>query len=191
MMPHQDVVSPQPYMFPNDTVVGRNPSPIDVQQNYNFPSTSFVLNTANTPNTNLNPAINQQVQLNTGMTNFIITPQNWNVQGMEENAPNNLNSETFALPEATSMNIVDSTPAGLSSVLDLDSRELTQLNSAELAGYMNLYDGNLSENLSNNLSLSDVRTNAVQQDENHENMTDSFTRLTTATIDSICNLNNM
>lgn len=111
---------------------------------------------------------------------------NWNMHAVEE--ANNINFGTAA--EASKAMNVDNNAAGLSSVLDLDSQELTQLHSAELAG-LNLFDVNLSENLSNNLSLSDVKADITKQEELQENMTDSFTRLTTATIDNICNLNNM
>lgn len=117
---------------------------------------------------------------------YMIDQQSW-VMGLPEEA---INQDFGTAAEASkAMNVIDSTP-GLSSVLDLDSQELTQLHSAELAS-LNLFDVNLSENLSNNLSLSDVKQDITKQEDVQENMTDSFTRLTTATIDNICNLNKM
>ncbi|XP_031339181.1 embryonic polarity protein dorsal-like isoform X2 [Photinus pyralis] len=81
-------------------------------------------------------------------------------------------------------------PTGLSSLLDLDSQqtELKQidLNSGELAT-LNAFDThNLSENLTNNLSLTDL--NPPRQD---HSMTDSFTQLANNVINSICQLNDM
>ncbi|XP_048505486.1 WD repeat-containing protein AAC3-like [Athalia rosae] len=96
--------------------------------------------------------------------------------------------------------------AGVSSMLNLDNQQcnfelgsLNQLDSADLA----MFDDNLSQNLSSNLSLSDIRISQVEASRttitepvnmgggNGNNMTDSFTRLTTNTIQDICSLNNM
>ncbi|GLV39989.1 dorsal [Carabus blaptoides fortunei] len=170
----QGGTSSQPqYLFPVDNLAGRTPSPLDAQ-NYAFPPSNF-------PNITPPPPMNIQ-------SPAITTSMNWNVANVTDDQAGPFNTAAEA---SNAMNVVDSAGAGLSSVLDLDSQELTQLDSAELAG-LNLFDANLSENLSNNLSLSDIKTDTHhKEDMAQENMTDSFTRLTTATIDNICNLNNM
>ncbi|XP_043274771.1 embryonic polarity protein dorsal-like isoform X2 [Venturia canescens] len=82
------------------------------------------------------------------------------------------------------------------NVLDLDSQQysfdmsLNQLDSAELA----IFGTALSENLSSGLSISDpVKVKGVggNNGEGNNSMTDSFTRLTTNTIQEICTLNSM
>ncbi|KAF5308883.1 hypothetical protein FQR65_LT00583 [Abscondita terminalis] len=104
-------------------------------------------------------------------------PQNWNIMSESQN-----NLSTNA------MNI--DAPSGLSSLLDLDSQQMElkqiNLNSGELAT-LNMFDThNLSENLSHNLSLTDVKLTRQEP-----NMTDSFTQLANNVINSICQLNDM
>lgn len=210
----QGGTSPQPqYIFPVENLPGRTPSPLDAP-NYAFTPSNFPNITP--PPMNIQPAQQQQQQqatasmvvggtsllttggggniqmshMSVGLSNYMLAQQNWNVANVADDQT--AGSFHTAAEASNAMNVGDSAGAGLSSVLDLDSQELTQLDSAELAG-LNLFDANLSENLSNNLSLSDIKTDThhVKEDVAQENMTDSFTRLTTATIDNICNLNNM
>lgn len=206
----QGGTSPQPqYIFPVENLPGRTPSPLDAQ-NYAYTPSNYPNITP--PPMNIPPAQQQQQQatasmvggtniltgggniqmshMSIGLSNYMLAQQNWNVANVADDQT--AGSFHTAAEASNAMNVVDSAGAGLSSVLDLDSQELTQLDSAELAG-LNLFDANLSENLSNNLSLSDIKTDThhVKEDVAQENMTDSFTRLTTATIDNICNLNNM
>lgn len=176
----QGAISPQPYIFPQDTLLGRTPSPLDVQHTYNTYNQFPNLNHLQT--SNIAPSITSQLQ-----NNFLLTNNNWNLPTIQETNTNNLNADAFNLNEATNMNIMEM-PTGLSSVLDLDSQELKQLDTGDLAGF--ICEGSLSQSLTNNLSINDNK-NMMKQEENHENMTDSFTRLTTATIDNICNLNSM
>lgn len=101
---------------------------------------------------------------------------NWNIASTSALIQNDLCVSAMNIDSAS----------GLSSLLDLDSQQLRQinLNSGELAT-LNMFDtNNLSENLSNNLSLMDAPRN-------DQNMTDSLTRLANTTIENICNLNEM
>ncbi|KAJ8895711.1 hypothetical protein PR048_001048 [Dryococelus australis] len=77
------------------------------------------------------------------------------------------------------------------NILDLDNQPIT-LDSGELVNLV-LFDGNLSESLSANLSISDVKQQAepTREGEAQENMTDSLTRLTNTTLQEINTLNNM
>ncbi|XP_018326789.1 embryonic polarity protein dorsal isoform X3 [Agrilus planipennis] len=108
----------------------------------------------------------------------------WNIpscSNVQQQPSNNLGA-------SNSMNF-DQQPSnsGLSNLLDLDSQQ-TELRQLELnSSDLKFFDTNtLSENLSNNLSLSDVLP-----PDNNQNMTDSLTRLTNNTIDSICQLNEL
>lgn len=210
----QGGASPQQYLFPVDNLPGRTPSPMDTQNNYNFPhpqaqAHNFPSTTPPLPlplpnmqqlTSNIQISNIQMSHMSAGLSNYMVAQhkQNWtnvNVANAtdEDNSNSHCNRETtFSNTFGSNMVDVDPNPTGLSSVLNLDSKELlTELNSAELAG-LNLYDANLSENLTNNLSLSDIKTDMFKNDDQaQENMTDSFTRLTTATIDNICNLNSM
>lgn len=166
----------QQYIFPNhENLPGRTPSP-----NYNFSpqaqnyaSVTPPLNIQN----NMSPSL-PMPHMSEGISNYFNTQQNWATPNAVQSVGTSVNVIQF---DATNAMQVETTPTGLSSVLDLDSKELKELNSAELAG-LNLLDANLSENLTYNLSLNDV---------GQESMTDSFTRLTTATINNICNLNDI
>lgn len=174
-MPQGGTSPQQQYIFPNpENLPGRTPSP-----NYNFSPQNFVSVTP--PLNNMSPSMPNNLpisHMSEGISNYFNTQQNWAT-------PNAVSVGNNVVQfEATNSMQVETTPTGLSSVLDLDSKELRELNSAELAGLnsLNLLDANLSENLTNNLSLNDV---------GQESMTDSFTRLTTATINNICNLNDI
>lgn len=68
----------------------------------------------------------------------------------------------------------------LSSLLDMDSQQLTQLNSAELSGLSSLLEGTYQPNPYQPSFRQDTRMNVDQ-----ENMTDSFTRLTTNAINEL------
>lgn len=128
------------------------------------------------------------------------TQQQWNMPQTSQFQEQNWNGFTVpanvgAIPESSvpdtnvvmgSMNNLDD-PPGLSSVLDLDSQELQQLNSADLADGLSVFDNQLSENLTNNLNIIDSNIPDTQQN-NNENMTDSFTRIANSTINEICNL---
>lgn len=182
MMKSNSGTSPQAqYILPVDTLVRQSPSPLESQQ-YNFQATYNLPQASN---------VLQMPSVNAGLTNYMINPQNWNIPNVqpipeEPHMPtNNLNSDVFGAEAGMA---IDGGHTGLSNILNLDSQELTQLNSAELAG-LNAFD--LSENLSNNLSLSDIKVDLPRQDDGQENMTDSFTRLTNSTIDNLCTLNKM
>ncbi|CAG2053496.1 unnamed protein product [Timema podura] len=113
-----------------------------------------------------------------------------------------LDHSSMNIPPPAVSSVAGSVNPGEGSILDLDSHQysLGQLDSAELAN-LSLFDGNLSENLSSNLTLSEnpppelkqeQPTQQQQQQQNdvqQENMTDSFTRLTTTTLEDICKLN--
>ncbi|KAF5302274.1 hypothetical protein FQA39_LY10313 [Lamprigera yunnana] len=149
----------QQYRVPTDSL-GPTPPPID----------AFNMTGAMPMNVSTLPSINHML------------PQNWNIM---------TNSVSVAHNDlgATSVINID-TPSGLSSLLDLDSQQMElkqiNLNSGELAT-LNMFDThNLSENLSHNLSLSDM--NVIRND---VNMTDSFTQLANNVINSICQLNDM
>lgn len=98
---------------------------------------------------------------------------------------------------------------GGSNMLNHDSQpcnrepsSLNQLDSGDLD--FSMYVDNLSENLSSNLSISDIKVSQAEVGRNvgtdaavssgngnGNNMTDSLTRLTTNTIQELCTLNNM
>nr|CAD7444423.1 unnamed protein product [Timema bartmani] len=112
-----------------------------------------------------------------------------------------LDHSSMNIPPPAVSSVAGSVNPGEGSILDLDSHQysLGQLDSAELAN-LSLFDGNLSENLSSNLTLSEnpppelkqeQPTQQQQNDVQQENMTDSFTRLTTTTLEDICKLNSM
>nr|CAD7410837.1 unnamed protein product [Timema poppensis] len=114
-----------------------------------------------------------------------------------------LEHSSMNIPPPAVSSVAGSVNPGEGSILDLDSHQysLGQLDSAELAN-LSLFDGNLSENLSGNLTLEnpppelkqEQTTQQQQQQQNdvqQENMTDSFTRLTTTTLEDICKLNSM
>nr|CAD7261383.1 unnamed protein product [Timema shepardi] len=111
-----------------------------------------------------------------------------------------LEHSSMNIPPPAVSSVAGSVNPGEGSILDLDSHQysLGQLDSAELAN-LSLFDGNLSENLSANLTsenpppeLKQEQTTQQQQqqqnDVQQENMTDSFTRLTTTTLEDIYNI---
>lgn len=104
--------------------------------------------------------------------NNVLNP-NWNIPSTSTGvtAVEVTNVQNFS-------DITMDTSGGLGSLLDLDSQQMRQinLNSEELQ----MFDpGNLSENLSNSLLLTDGPTR------NEQNMTDSLTRLANKTIESM------
>lgn len=109
----------------------------------------------------------------------------WNM--LQNNDTNNLNRDLSAGTEPNNQqhenlqeSISNNIPSNLSSLLDLDNH---QMNSSDLLSVsLSLLDGHF-------LSASDVKLEQANKIE--ESMTDSFTRLTTATINEITDLNNI
>ena len=147
-----------------------SPQQFQIPANYGQTPTSIPYNLSVTEGYTANSTVLPSV-------NILLPP--WNSLGASE-AQNDFGASAMSVDP----------PTGLSSLLDLDSQqtELKQihLNSGELAT-LNVFDThNLSENLTNNLSLTDL--NAPRQD---QSMTDSFTQLANNVINSICQLNDM
>lgn len=147
-------------------------------------------NPFDTPNLNIDfiPTYsNYQNQINNLTLTF--NGQNqipWNM--LQNNETNNLNRDLSAGPEANNQQhdnlqdtISQNIPSNLSSLLDLDNN---QMNTSDLLSglSLSLLDGHF-------LSASDVKLE--QSNKIEESMTDSFTRLTTATINEITDLNNI
>lgn len=131
----------------------QTPSPSDVQYNLPYRDSSTQMNNQTLPPIN------------------ILYP-NWNMAST---------SQQITVQQNISEMNIDSV-GGLSSLLDLDSHQLRQidLNSGDLTNITAcMFDtNNLSENLSNSLSLIDIPRN-------DQNMTDSLTRLANKTLDNM------
>lgn len=123
------------------------------------------------------------------------TPQ-WNVLSQAK-PPAQLNNLSLMTPAPQAAEAVPATYNGDSAtnlsnlLMDMDSQQLTQLNSAELSGLsLSLLDGHFSASASE--AAAQVKQEAVaRMDAEQDNMTDSFTKLTTATLNEITNLGNM
>ena len=116
---------------------------------------------------------------------------------------NNLNAtipeSTFPNPNLTNITESSSSTSAvvhLSSLLDMDSQQFTQINSAELSGLsLSMLDGHLSVSGLNGAQCD--RTQPPQQQHQQEqnmdqedNMTDSFTRFANAAINELNNICN-
>lgn len=147
-------------------------------------------NPFDTPNLNIDfiPTYsNYQNQINNLTLTF--NGQNqipWNM--LQNNETNNLNRDLSNVTGTNDLqqdnlqeSISNNIPSNLSSLLDLDNH---QMNSSDLLSglSLSLLDAHF-------LSASDVKLE--QANKNEESMTDSFTRLTTATINEITDLNNI
>lgn len=134
--------------YPVIDTLGKNPSPSTIQFNLAY-------NEFQQPQQTLPPISN-------------VMHQNWNIATTSTVAIAAAAAAANMHPNISEMNI--DSASGLSSLLDLDSQQLRQinLNSDDL----HMFDtNNLSENLSNNLLLTDEPRNIDQ------NMSDSLTRL--------------
>lgn len=106
----------------------------------------------------------------------VVTAETYVVQNMQNIA---------TLVSASNAGVITN---GETSYLDMDSAlcnigaSLDRLDSKDLAE-LEVLDGNLSENLSSNLTLSETKQKPVPM---NENMTDSLTRLATSAINEIC-----
>lgn len=107
----------------------------------------------------------------------VVTAETYVVQNMQNIA---------TLVSASNAGVITN---GETSYLDMDSAlcnigaSLDRLDSKDLAELEVLDAGNLSENLSSNLTLSETKQKPVPM---NENMTDSLTRLATSAINEIC-----
>ncbi|XP_059612974.1 proto-oncogene c-Rel isoform X2 [Phlebotomus argentipes] len=125
-----------------------------------------------------------------------LQPQ-WNVLGVPKSSASQLNNLGILTPAPQAAEAVPATYNGDSAtnlsnlLMDMDSQQLTQLNSAELSGLsLSLLDGHFPASASE-AAAAVKQEAAARMDADQDNMTDSFTKLTTATIDELTNLNNM
>ncbi|XP_017781152.1 PREDICTED: putative transcription factor p65 homolog isoform X2 [Nicrophorus vespilloides] len=162
-------MSPQQmYSMPVHVNLGPTPPPVELQQFINYP-----------PNNNLNPGgLPQTIGSIAGGSSMpsasgvLPSMNSWNIPSSMQ--PPMQPTNVVDLEAGTRMSM-----SGLSSLLDLDSQQMElrqiNLNSGELG---DLGTNNLSENFTQNLSLSDMPR--------VDNMTDSLTRLAQTTYDKMC-----
>ncbi|KAJ8913954.1 hypothetical protein NQ315_015192 [Exocentrus adspersus] len=131
------------------------------------------------------PPEHQYIANNPNMPGSSSQPQMWNILSASTSMPGTNPQNPVWNITSLSSNVVPQTENNM--LLDLDSRELNNINSDEIDATlqtMGVESTPLPE--IENLSFSDVPAN-----QEHNNMTDSLTRLANNTIDSLCQLNNM
>uniref|UniRef100_A0A1L8DI69 Putative transcription factor p65 n=2 Tax=Nyssomyia neivai TaxID=330878 RepID=A0A1L8DI69_9DIPT len=146
----------------------------------------------NYPGTFQNPSVFPQGQLPPPFQQA----QQWNVLSASKAIPsaNQLNNLSHLIPALQAAEAVPATYNGDSAtnlsnlLMDMDSQQLTQLNSAELSGLsLSFLEGAASVPE----AIAVKQEAAARMQAEQENMTDSFTKLTTDTINEITNLGNM
>ncbi|GAB0089147.1 Embryonic polarity protein dorsal [Sergentomyia squamirostris] len=124
------------------------------------------------------------------------TPQQpapqWNVLSTTRN--NQLNNLSLLTPAPQPPSAAEPVPfngdsaSNLNLLMDMDSQQLTQLNSAELSGLsLSFLDGHFSATTGPEAAAAVKQEAASRMDAEQDNMTDSFTRLTTSAINEITN----
>ncbi|XP_076239617.1 dorsal isoform X3 [Calliopsis andreniformis] len=189
--PHSTMQTLRPQVSP-----GRTPSPME----YNSYNQPLIQSQLSPQYQSTSSHVVQQSAAGTHIQQFPYVPNTLQTQPQEQLVLNrvasNYQEELQTLDNTGGISGTDVT-----SVLDMDSQQysfdlsLNQLDSAELAAFGTA----LSENLSSGLSISDsskpetskaanVEMNNVEES---NNMTDSFTRITNSTIQELCTLNSM
>lgn len=193
LSPYHASRTPSPMEYPGYSPAYQPVGMYAQTQNINYPPRTTASNHPYSPSPPMQPMV--------AAADHVGLPVPMNDHHSARRSPG-VQPDTFVqnIPRATYIgsniigNNMDDVTNGADNLLDMDVHcnielNLNRLDSKDLAE-LAVLDGNLSENLSSNLTLYENK-NAQKTVSTGENMTDSLTRLTNSTINELCALNDM